>query len=694
LEARRLLAAALIRDINAATVSSEPAELVNVNGVLYFTADDGTSGLELWQSDGTPAGTVLVQDILPGGGSSPTSLANINATLFFAANDGASGTELWKVVGGVTGLVVSSFTPTSTGFTIQFSQPVDPSVLNLYDTQADLFGPADVTVTGSSTGPVRGSLVLNTAANRITFIQTDTTLPADTYTVVLRSAANGFRTPGGALLDGNGDGTPGDNYTTTFSVAPFAGIVVSVPDFLVGPGQPVNVPASSTGLPLRLSDGAGVTSVSLTLLYNPALLNLTGAVVSTGLPAGATVSLSTPAPGTAMLTFSSPTPLSAGPIDFIKLTAAVPSDAPYTAKEVLDLTDLQVNGGAIPARDNDGLHIAAYFGDATGNATYTSTDAARILRVGVGLDSGFGAFQLADPVIVADITGNGILNATNATRVLQEVIGLDRPEIAPLPGLPSITPGGPDPLLSVPTGFTGLPGSVFAVPVCLDPSDGLEAADIALSYDATRLEVLPGGVRRGTLTGDFNLFAVHVDAEAGTIRIGLGRSAGGITGRGGGSLVLITFRVRADAPAGAAVINLRHDLGAMTTLLNEGGLVLNPEPSNAEGDPLDGLITVLGPGAPAEKPLAEPDSVLAAVAALLGDEGTARAAEDDTVTRWRGDKVKEVTPQPCHPFTLSPCHLVTPSSAAGKGPRPPALDELPAWEDTLEELLQAIRVEG
>ena len=41
-----------------------------VGDTLFFTADDGVNGNELWKSDGTEAGTVLVKDINPGSGSS------------------------------------------------------------------------------------------------------------------------------------------------------------------------------------------------------------------------------------------------------------------------------------------------------------------------------------------------------------------------------------------------------------------------------------------------------------------------------------------------------------------------------------------------------------------------------------------------------------------------------------------------
>ena len=47
------------------TTASRPS-LTAVGSTLFFTAGDGTHGPELWKSDGTEAGTVLVKDIHPG----------------------------------------------------------------------------------------------------------------------------------------------------------------------------------------------------------------------------------------------------------------------------------------------------------------------------------------------------------------------------------------------------------------------------------------------------------------------------------------------------------------------------------------------------------------------------------------------------------------------------------------------------
>src|SRR5262249_2004582 len=87
----------LVRDIVAGLDSSDPANLTAVNGKLFFTANDGANGVELWVSDGTEAGTTLVRNIdsRPGASSNPANLVNVGGKLFFTASDGVNGTELW-----------------------------------------------------------------------------------------------------------------------------------------------------------------------------------------------------------------------------------------------------------------------------------------------------------------------------------------------------------------------------------------------------------------------------------------------------------------------------------------------------------------------------------------------------------------------------------------------------------------------
>ncbi len=98
----------LIKDINTTGSSNPqgPDNGVNIVGnVGYFTADDGINGRELWKTDGTAAGTVMVKNITPGAGSTtfafPRVLNNefIGNTFFFMANDGVNGLELWKTDG-------------------------------------------------------------------------------------------------------------------------------------------------------------------------------------------------------------------------------------------------------------------------------------------------------------------------------------------------------------------------------------------------------------------------------------------------------------------------------------------------------------------------------------------------------------------------------------------------------------------
>jgi ELWxxDGT repeat protein len=69
--------------------------LTVAGGRVFFSADDGQHGAELWVSDGAEAGTQIVKDINPIAGSLPSDITLVDDRVFFSADDGQHGRELW-----------------------------------------------------------------------------------------------------------------------------------------------------------------------------------------------------------------------------------------------------------------------------------------------------------------------------------------------------------------------------------------------------------------------------------------------------------------------------------------------------------------------------------------------------------------------------------------------------------------------
>jgi ELWxxDGT repeat protein len=87
--------------------SSNPLDLRVLGGFVVFTADVPGYGRELWRTDGTSAGTMLLKDTRPGAvAGNPRYFAELGGYLYFAANDGVAGEELWRSDGTTAGTVM------------------------------------------------------------------------------------------------------------------------------------------------------------------------------------------------------------------------------------------------------------------------------------------------------------------------------------------------------------------------------------------------------------------------------------------------------------------------------------------------------------------------------------------------------------------------------------------------------------
>jgi hypothetical protein len=244
--------------------------------------------------------------------------------------------------------------------------------------------------------------------------------------------------------------------------------------------------------------------------------------------------------------------------------------------------------------------VAAYFGDASGNLGYDSTDATLVRRIIGQLHSGLAAYQLVDPQLIVDITLNGLIQSNDTSNIRRAILQADVPNIPELPeGLSEPAARGADPRIYIPLDLAASPGQTVTVPVMIDVTDPAGATiggfDLLLEYDAERFVVsqaMLGSLLQGTdLVGAMTQLApgkllFSADSLLGTPRFPTGTV---------GTLVTLTVAVAADAAPGPATWNLLASSGRSRTAVFDAGLkelVLNPPPTNDARDPGDGRLLV------------------------------------------------------------------------------------------------------
>ncbi|MBL0341840.1 MAG: T9SS type A sorting domain-containing protein [Bacteroidetes bacterium] len=101
----------MVKNINTAG-SSDLIGFFKYNNQLFFSAIDGSHGREPWMSDGSGNGTQLLLDINPTGNSMPGYFnfvmvpKEFDGNLFFVADEGTNGYELWFTDGTANGTLI------------------------------------------------------------------------------------------------------------------------------------------------------------------------------------------------------------------------------------------------------------------------------------------------------------------------------------------------------------------------------------------------------------------------------------------------------------------------------------------------------------------------------------------------------------------------------------------------------------
>ncbi|RYF45958.1 MAG: hypothetical protein EOO38_15060, partial [Cytophagaceae bacterium] len=195
-----------VKDINPGSAGSTADNLVNFNGTLYFTASDGVNGVELWRSNGTAAGTVMVKDIFNGSSSSsPANLIVVNGRLVFTANDGINGVEIWVSDGTTAGTyLLQNIAPHGSSTPLNFHQGginLFASVItDDYNRELWMAGTAFVL-------PVRQLEIAANVQHNDGLVKWSTLQEADVHTYGVERSLNGrdFEPVGAVVSAGNGN---------------------------------------------------------------------------------------------------------------------------------------------------------------------------------------------------------------------------------------------------------------------------------------------------------------------------------------------------------------------------------------------------------------------------------------------------------------------------------------------------------
>ena len=492
---------------------------------------------------------------------------------------------------------IDTFSNDASSITIAFNKAIATTLLQINDSYSGstLTEQADMIVTDSSNQSVKGSLIVAPDAKSVMFMKTGSNFANGTYSVRLRSSANAFRNTTGELLDGNGDGVVGDDYTANFTISNQSRLV-SIPDVVRGPGQVLRVNPTDLGIPVKLSDAQDVYSFNVSLNYDPNLITVSDVLVPASLSSVLQISSNLSTVGRIEISVVAPNGLSSGLQTLFLVNGKVPDKAPYRSKAELLLSNIhlyRIDKSEITTTIDQGIQLVSYIGDVTGDGRYNALDTLRIQRYLVNLDRWYAQFPLVDPVMVADITGDGRVNALDSLYLQRYLVNMPVTFLSAPPVTSVTQTTGLDPVIRLPKNLTAYRGQNIQVPVELQNTDPqaiqVNSFEVAIAIDPKTFKMLK-------IQSDATI-RTRYDARKGILVIG--GILSDVTLKPGESLIIakLNLKVAGHAVATDYALNLldqaRIGKEQYATSVNGGTLTLIPGPTSGANDSVDGVVKVI-----------------------------------------------------------------------------------------------------
>ena len=351
---------------------------------------------------------------------------------------------------------ITKVRPMASGLALKLSEAPDLNALNIYDGKDENVDTTDLLLKNSNGLPI-GNLSLHweDSTSELFLLQSDSLtgeiltpntsdqLGNDDYTLFISARNDGLiSATSGELIDGNGDGIPGDDYSFTFTKKKSKHLI-SIGDTARGPSQPLSLNGADTkadisGVPVLISTNTKINEIHGEIIYDHNNYNLVKLINGRQLPEDWELSYEEKKKGKITYKVFGSKEITGTDIELFRFSGLVSGDAEYGSSTLIRASAASDNAPNLPFDSDPSLVVLAYSGDTTGDRSHSSLDSSLVQRVVVNKDSGFDYFDNYAPILLGDTTGNGYLSSLDASYIRRRILGLEVDTYLPIPDTPTL----------------------------------------------------------------------------------------------------------------------------------------------------------------------------------------------------------------------------------------------------------------